>query len=954
MMSDDSLDPLDELPDDLAKLDAELRDLTLPERASFGPELEAELRRAWHGDAHRAAPVGTGVARRALAASLAALLLTGLTVPPARASLISGLELLLKSLREGAPTVAEVPVPTGPSGLDDLAPMADAADEVMVRRVEAVGPGSAVDPGPATPAEVPAFSTAAATYPELVDSESETRLIRRYYPPRLQEAGVGGTVGMLLWVDSLGEVDNVQLARGSGVRELDEAALLGAPTLRFSPATRSGTPVGTWVEFDLVFQPAEAVSPPAGPFTATPVLGDGVDFDLSTEGPDALVVPAPVQVEARELLLRAFPEAEAVVESRLGPVEGLLAGEPHPGANPLAWRRRAVEALEAATARDPDNPAPYLALARIRRKQGARADALTLFEGGLERVRRSPVSISPRLVAELHHEYALVLREGWMEFADLGRLAPDALRDVPCGRVGDDPADVATLVARNFVCADALDRVLARHFEPVWEGEGLHAEMVDHLEAAVEAFPGHAGANVALLLDLADDELWFDVLNGARNFAWATGGHPYALLLSGLALHRLGRSEEAAEDFRQALDLLGAEVAAGLRSVAALTPEPQVGGDASVGFFAALDPVLGTDVNEREVEHLARAAYAHLRFGGLDGDDAAVWLRYGRPQGVRTFASGAMRTEFWDYGRGPDLTFVRAAGAGDRTLTPESRTYLDELSAVFPHWYGTRARRLYLLPAQVARFRGDGVHRGRIEASLTVPEALVSDNGDSLQAGLFVLGSDGEVLSSTRRRVKDGRIRLSGTTGPGAARVAVELYDSAGRQAASLRLPAVRGLGEGEDLRISDLLLTETAPPAMRPAGAADPRIAPLPRADVFPGDHVGLYVELYDLPEPELPYDLRVRFVDDGAGRAVDVPFRPSGQSLFGTSWTRRAGPDPGVTPEFLVLDLAGVGIGTWTLEVVVELPDGTTIVSRRRGVSRNERPVELLADPVGVGSDR
>lgn len=953
MMPDEPTDSLDELPDELAELDAELRGLTLSERASFGPELEAELVRAWREGPQTRTAVGSGAARRALAASLAALLLTGLTVPPARASLIGGLELLLASLKGGEPAVADA-VPTVPLPMTEGIEFGASGDADELRPEPAVPIAAVVgvDAGNEESAEVPAFTVSDATYPELVEPDAERRLIRRHYPPQLQEAGVGGTVRLLLWVDTLGAVDNVQIARGSGVQELDEAALMGAPSLRFRPATRGGGPVGTWVEFDLVFQPGDGPGRrPAAPDLSGLRIPDGLDFELPADGPGAIVVPAPIQVEARDLLLRAFREAPAVVESRLGPVEGLLAGEPPAGANPLAWRARALDALEEASARDPDNPAPYLALARLRRRQGARDEARTLFERGLERVRRSPVPVSPRMVAELHHEYSRALYEAWLAHADLGRLAPDALAAVPCGRTGDDVDDVEALVARNFVCPDAFDGVLARSFRPIWEGEGLHAAMVDHLEAALDAVPSHVGANVDLLLDLADDELWFDVLNGARSFAWATGGHPYALLLSGLALHRMGRSEEAAEDLGRALDRLGEVEAARLRSTAALRGSIDGGGPAAdTAFFAALDPVLTTEVNEREVEHLARSAYAYLRFGSLEREDASVWVRYGRPLRVRTFATGAMRTEFWDYGRGPDLTFTRAAGGAGRVPTPETRTYLDELARAFPHWYGTRARRLYILPAQLARFRTGGVDEGRVDAMLEVPEAMMPEPGDTLVAGLFVLGADGTVIASQQRAVTGGTVRLEVETDGRAARVAAELFDPSGNQAASLRVPAVRGLGEGEDLRISDLLLTEPFPAPERTVDRDDPDLTPLVRADVLAGDRIGIYFEIYDLPLARLPYDLRVHLVDEASGRRVDVPFRPSGQTLFGSDWTRRSLHDDRPTPEYLVVDLGGVGAGTWTLQVEVELPDGNRFVSRRSGLSRSYRPVRLRADPVGM----
>ena len=67
------------------------------------------------------------------------------------------------------------------------------------------------------------------------------------YPPALFAQGIGGSVELLLFVDSAGVVfpESTRVQRSSGHAPLDSAALAAAPRLRYSPATRNGRPVAT-------------------------------------------------------------------------------------------------------------------------------------------------------------------------------------------------------------------------------------------------------------------------------------------------------------------------------------------------------------------------------------------------------------------------------------------------------------------------------------------------------------------------------------------------------------------------------------------------------------------------------------------------------------------------------------------------------------------------------------
>ncbi len=993
------LDTLPGLSPELAELDAELARFTAEERPSFAPELAAELEREWLRGPLR---IGTGrLARRVVAAAVVTLVLAGSAVPPARASLATGLQRLLDSFQTPEPSASDA-LPAGAAAPDPVMGLPAAPSETSPSVERATGSG-AEPVGVDARDGLPAFRPSMVTYPELVDPSAESEAIRRHYPPELQKQGIGGTVRLLLWVGEDGSVANVQTRRNSGVPALDRAAMQAAGSLRFRPATRRGVAVGTYVELDLVFEPVAqpgAQLPPVPIFD--PELPPGQTYEIPAEGPLTVSVPTPIQMEARELLLMALGGSESALAARLGPLDGLLMGEPPAGVSPMRWRADAAGELERAMAEYPDNPAPVLALARIRRKQGLRAEARQLFERGLERTNRGTPAVSPRLVAELSYELGSIVRESWLGWAGLGTVPSSVLDGLTCSRPSAS-SPIEALVARNYLCPAALGEAMASSFQPADGGEAEHRAMLDQFATAVAAFPAHVGANVAILLDEADRGSWTDVLDGARRFAWATQGHPYSLLLTGLALHRLGYSEEALDDFQQAFDVLGAPVESAFRDtrvLGATGAAGAAGAGSAAGFWAGLDPILGTEVNEREVEHLARGAYTYLRFGSLESDAARLWLRYGRPRQVRTFGTADLRTEFWDYGEGPDLTLSRPASSDVRTFTPEAEAYLDDLLRVFPHWYGTRARPVFSLLAQTARFRGDQAGTGALEVSLDVPEALDVFVDDSLDLGVFHLAADGSVRSATIRRIAPDPARVRTEVAADVAWVVVELYNPRSNEAASVRLPAFRGEEADEDPRISDLMLVAadawqrpalerdsdgvsaaasgvvsttrrgadagadvgadsagsvgaggspgagagaSAGAAVRAGASAGAvavtnaavtnaavnrrmRVSPLARRRVDrPGD-VGLYFELYSLPASS--YRLRAELESETTGEVMALAFRPEGEMVFETEWTRHPVLQADRVVESLTLDLGYVLPDVYTLRVTASFDGANEVV--------------------------
>lgn len=936
MMEEKNREPLEGLPPDLAELDAELAEMMASERPSFAPELQAELTREW---VRRPLRTRGAVARQSAAAVFVAISVLGVAVSPARASLVGLSQRFLTVFQDE--TAVEVALP-----------MDDASDlPISTVRTEDDA-GAALDPALAgmnpvmATEDLPRFVPAIMTMPRLIDRKADAALARQFYPRTLQLAGVGGTVELSLWVDSTGSVDHVQMRETSGVPELDRAGMQAARELQFFPATRNGEADGTWVEFPLTFTPNadEAVLP----IPETPGVPEELGWEVPDDWSEATSVPAPIQLETRELLQSAMGDSMEDIEERFGPIDGLLEGDAPAGANPLEWRTEAATALEWAMVRDPENPAPYLALARIRRKQGLRDDARMLFGRGVDLAQRGTRPISPRLVAELAWENGRVTREAWLGWRGLGEVSPDAMSAARCGSMRGAPGGVVApeeLIVWNFNCPEELNALFTSAFEYRAEGEVQAGTMLASFREAVEAYPAHVEANTEILLALADEGAWQALLNGSRRFAWASQGHPWSLLMSGLALHRLNRSEEALLDFEQAFQMMGPRQRAAFDETAVL----QSSSTASSGpaFWRTLDPILNTAVNERLVEHYARAAYAFLRFNSLEADAAKVWLRYGRPNAIRSFGTGSgMRTEFWDYGQGPDITFHRPSSSANGALTSEAEDYLEDLSEVFPNWYGTLARGSYSLPARVSRFRGRMQGSTEVEFHFSIPTEMFSSSTDSLELGLFLLGPGGEDLLTSRRMITatEREQTILAPAGAEVSRVAVEVYNPRLGMAAGIRVPAHEGARE-RGPGISTLMLTEAAMPLARDIERGDSWVNP--RRDArLDAAQVGVLFEVYDLQNTDAPYRLSFELVSEDDGSRTAIKVRPAGQETWGLEWLRA--PLASRTVEYVTLDLASIPAGRYTIRGRIDLEDGTSLVQELPGLARH---VELPATQIPRG---
>lgn len=89
--------------------------------------------------------------------------------------------------------------------------------------------------------------------PELRNRDDISRALQRFYPPLLRDAGIGGTVNVLFWIDEKGKVFRYQVEGSSGYPAFDDAAAKVADIMQFSPALNRDRPVRVVVAIPIKF-----------------------------------------------------------------------------------------------------------------------------------------------------------------------------------------------------------------------------------------------------------------------------------------------------------------------------------------------------------------------------------------------------------------------------------------------------------------------------------------------------------------------------------------------------------------------------------------------------------------------------------------------------------------------------------------------------------------------------
>lgn len=93
--------------------------------------------------------------------------------------------------------------------------------------------------------------------PSLRNSAEVERALQREYPAVLRDAGIGGQVGLLVYIDEEGVVQEARVEESSGHPQLDAAALRAVESFQFRPAMNLDRTVPVWIALPVTFQSRE-------------------------------------------------------------------------------------------------------------------------------------------------------------------------------------------------------------------------------------------------------------------------------------------------------------------------------------------------------------------------------------------------------------------------------------------------------------------------------------------------------------------------------------------------------------------------------------------------------------------------------------------------------------------------------------------------------------------------
>ena len=103
---------------------------------------------------------------------------------------------------------------------------------------------------------VPVF-TPYSVRPDIKNRDEVMAALERAYPPLLEDAGIGGTVRMLFFIDEEGQVQRVQVNESSGHKALDEAAVQVANIIEFTPALNRDQRRPVWISLPIEFMTSD-------------------------------------------------------------------------------------------------------------------------------------------------------------------------------------------------------------------------------------------------------------------------------------------------------------------------------------------------------------------------------------------------------------------------------------------------------------------------------------------------------------------------------------------------------------------------------------------------------------------------------------------------------------------------------------------------------------------------
>ena len=639
-------------------------------------------------------------------------------------------------------------------------------------------------------------------------------------------------------------------------------------------------------------------------------------------------------------------------------------------------RRAAAGALERAIRIERSNPAYYLELGRLRLKQGVgRLDAQRMFDRALTTARQRG---DAALVAETEAELGDIYHRRFQAQDHRRLLTGDALQFDP------DEAVNNPHYAKDFLSQQTSE------VEDAGELDIRQAEA--HYRSGANAWPGHDRANAGLLGILMDEQRLEEFNEQVRRFVAAAPKNPRAQLFLGLGMWRLGRGAEATRAFERALAGLTPGERSRLTDLSVILRRNDAESYQSMTaaqraefdriYWAAGDPLKLTPENEHLLEHLARAAYADLRFSapelhlrGWDTDRGVIYLRYGPPPVIASFAPNTERratditavgkvTTVWFYPeRNLRFVFYGPPGYNFARFAGEFQAYAEDTRYQLPVKYDNVpvTEAMDSIPVQVAAFRGKTpTDSTELVFFAGLPLARMAEGVDldegPIEHGLFITDPLEREIRVERR---EETVRFGSETQLEQRTFTTMLGAGQYRFRVEARQPTTRRAARGADrlevdgfnrstLMVSDVVMADrVAPRTEVPVGHGDFLLDPNPAMRYTPGGEVHLLWEMYNLTADSLGafwYDaeiiLRVQSIERRgfAARIVGGMLDAVGTTAEGDDQVsvryevRETLGDRDRVPGWVAVDLEDAPNGTYVLELVItDRFSGQSAVRRR-----------------------
>jgi TonB family protein len=93
------------------------------------------------------------------------------------------------------------------------------------------------------------------TPPRLTNGAQMDSVRQHVYPKELKARGIGGRVEVGVYVTADAKNTKIRVTKGSGIRELDSAAVKVARAMKWDPALNGTKPVSAYIKFPIKFGP---------------------------------------------------------------------------------------------------------------------------------------------------------------------------------------------------------------------------------------------------------------------------------------------------------------------------------------------------------------------------------------------------------------------------------------------------------------------------------------------------------------------------------------------------------------------------------------------------------------------------------------------------------------------------------------------------------------------------